>query len=177
AMEQNQAGEWEVSKKIQDIECSDKALLKVVHETVKKVTEDIAKMSFNTAISQMMVCTNALTAAEVVPLQEFKLLLSVLNPFAPHLSEEIHSRIGGKQQLATQAWPDWNEEALVETEIELVVQVNGKLRDKITVSKDATKEEIETIAQASSKVLDFTKDKAIRKVIVVPGRLVNIVAN
>ena len=75
AMEQNQAGEWEVSSKIQDVECGDKALLKVVHETVKKVTDDIAKMSFNTAISQMMVCTNAFTQAEVVPLKEFTLLL------------------------------------------------------------------------------------------------------
>jgi len=177
AMEQNQAGEWAVSTKLQDTPCTDKALLKVVHETVKKVTEDISKMSFNTAISQMMVCTNAFTAADVVPLKEFKLLLAVLNPFAPHLSEEINSLIGGDAQLATQPWPAWDEEALIESEIEMVVQVNGKLRDKITVAKDAPKEDIEAAAQASTKVQEFTNDKTIRKVIVVPGRLVNIVAN
>ena len=177
AMEQNQAGEWTVSSKIQDVECTDKALLKVVHETVKKVTDDISKMSFNTAISQMMVCTNAFTAAEVVPLKEFKLLLSVLNPFAPHLSEEINALLGSDSQLATQPWPEHDESALVESEIELVVQVNGKLRDKITVAKDASKEEVEAAAQASAKIQEHTNGKTIRKVIVVPGRLVNIVAN
>lgn len=177
AMEQNQAGEWTVSSKIQDVECTDKALLKVVHETVKKVTEDISKMSFNTAISQMMVCTNAFTAAELVPLKEFKLLLSVLNPFAPHLSEEINALLGSDSQLATQPWPEHDESALVESEIELVVQVNGKLRDKITVAKDASKEEVESAAQASAKIQEHTNGKTIRKVIVVPGRLVNIVAN
>ncbi|MGB1129301.1 MAG: class I tRNA ligase family protein, partial [Haloferula sp.] len=182
AMEQNQAGEWTVSSKLKDTPCTDKALLKVVHETVKKVTEDISKMSFNTAISQMMICTNAFTAAEVVPLKEFKLLLSVLNPFAPHLTEELNELVAAvsdrpADQLAKQAWPEHDESALVESEIEMVIQVNGKLRDKITVAKDAPKEEIEAAAQASTKIQEFTKDKTIRKVIVVPGRLVNIVAN
>ncbi len=182
AMEQNQAGEWTISNKLQDVPCTDKALLKVVHETVKKVTEDIAKMSFNTAISQMMVCTNAFTQAEVVPLKEFTLLLSVLNPFAPHLTEELNERVAEAssliaKQLATQAWPTHDEEALIETEVQLVVQVNGKLRDRITISKDASKEDIEAAAQAAPKVLEQTEGKTIRKIIVVPGRLVNIVAS
>ena len=183
AMEQDQAGEWVISSKLQDIPCTDKALLKVVHETVKKVTEDIDRMSFNTAISQMMVCTNAFTQAEAVPVKEFTLLLSVLNPFAPHLSEEIHSLVSGKfspetaTQLATMAWPDHDEAALIETEIELVVQINGKLRDKITVSKDADKAAVEATALASAKIKEQIEGKTVRKVIVVPGRLVNIVAN
>jgi leucyl-tRNA synthetase len=128
-----------------------------------------------------------------VPLKEFKLLLSVLNPFAPHLTEEVNQLLQGSEgfqpstietrrqdafaSLATQPWPEWDEEALIESEIEMVVQVNGKLRDKITVAKDAPREEIEAAAQASTKVQEFTKDKTIRKIIVVPGRLVNIVAN
>ncbi|BCX48267.1 leucyl-tRNA synthetase [Haloferula helveola] len=177
AFELNQAGEWERSSKIQDVPCDDKALLKVVHETIKKVTEDIEKMSFNTAISQMMICTNAFTAADVVPLKEFTQLLHVLNPFAPHLSEEIHARLGGAEPLSESAWPAHDESALIESEIELVVQVNGKLRDKITVAKDAPKEEIEAAAQAAPKVQEQTEGKTIRKIIVVPGRLVNIVAN
>ena len=181
-MEQNQAGEWQVSSKIQDVPCTDKALLKVVHETVKKVSDDITKMSFNTAISQMMICTNAFTQAEVVPLKEFTLLLSVLNPFAPHLSEELNQLLGrggspSRPQLALESWPEHDEEALIETEVELVVQVNGKLRDKITVSKDAPKEDIEAAAQAAEKVIEHTEGKTVRKIIVVPGRLVNIVAN
>ncbi|GAA5481208.1 class I tRNA ligase family protein [Haloferula sargassicola] len=177
AMEQDQAGEWTVSSKLQDVPCTDKSLLKVVHETIKKVTDDIAKMSFNTAISQMMVCTNAFTAAEVVPMKEFTLLLSVLNPFAPHLTEEINRLIGGKPQLAHQPWPEHDEAALIESEIEIVVQVNGKLRDKITVAKDAPKEDIEAAAQATDKIQEQLAGKTVRKIIVVPGRLVNIVAH
>ncbi len=177
AFEENQAGEWAVSSKIQDVPCTDKALLKVVHETVKKVTEDIAKMSFNTGISQMMVCTNAFTAAEVVPLNEFRLLLHVLNPYAPHLTEEIHARLGGTVMLADMEWPAHDEAALVTDELELVVQVNGKLRDKITVSKDADAATVEAAALAAPKVKEQLDGKTVRKVIVVPGRLVNIVAN
>jgi leucyl-tRNA synthetase/REP element-mobilizing transposase RayT len=177
AFEENQAGEWTTSSKIQDIPCTDKALLKVVHETIKKVTDDIAKMSFNTAISQMMVCTNAFTQAEVVPLNEFRLLLHVLNPFAPHLTEEIHSRLGGTGMLADAAWPQYDAAALVTDEIELVVQVNGKLRDKVIVAKDADQAAVEAAALASPRVQEQTEGKTIRKVIVVPGRLVNIVAN
>ena len=177
AFEENQAGEWVVSSKIQDVPCTDKALLKVVHETVKKVTEDIAKMSFNTGISQMMVCTNAFTAAEVVPLNEFRLLLHVLNPYAPHLTEEIHARLGGTVMLADMEWPSHDESALVTDELELVIQVNGKLRDKITVSKDADAATVEAAALAAPKVKEQLDGKTVRKVIVVPGRLVNIVAN
>jgi len=182
AMEENQAGEWVVSRKLQDVPCTDKALLKVVHETIRKVTDDISRMSFNTAISQMMVCTNAFTAAEVVPLKEFTLLLHVLNPFAPHLTEEIHrlvSLAAGHEhvQLARQAWPSHDASALIESEIELVVQINGKLRDKITVAKDAQTPEIEAAAHDSPKVREQLAGLTVRKIIVVPGRLVNIVAN
>jgi leucyl-tRNA synthetase len=177
AFEENQSGEWAKSAKIQDVPCTDKALLKVVHETIKKVTDDIAKMSFNTAISQMMVCTNAFTSAEVVPLNEFRLLLHVLNPFAPHLTEEIHARLGGTGMLANEPWPEHDEAALVTDEIELVVQVNGKLRDKITVAKDADQAAVEAIALGTAKVKEQIDGKVVRKVIVVPGRLVNIVAN
>ena len=177
AFQEDQAGEWVKSPKIQDLPCTDKALLKVVHETIKKVTEDIAKMSFNTAISQMMVCTNAFTVAEVVPLNEFRMLLHVLNPFAPHLSEEIHSRLGGTTMLADSPWPRHDEAALVTDELELVVQINGKLRDKITVAKDADQATIEAAALGTSKVKEQIDGKTVRKVIVVPGRLVNIVAS
>jgi len=177
AFEENQAGEWVKSSKIQDVPCTDKALLKVVHETIKKVTDDIAKLSFNTAISQMMICTNAFTSAEVVPLNEFRMLLHVLNPFAPHLSEEIHARLGGTTMLADAAWPPHDEAALITDELELVVQINGKLRDKITVAKDADQATIESTALGTPKVKEQIDGKTVRKVIVVPGRLVNIVAN
>jgi len=177
AFEQDQAGEWTRSPKVRDETCADKALLKVVHETIKKVTEDIEKLSFNTAISQMMICTNALTQAEFVPLNELRALLHVLNPFAPHLTEEIHARLGGTTPLSESVWPSYDESALVADEVEVVVQVNGKLRDKIRIAPDAAQADVEALALGSSKVKEHTDGKTVRKVIYVPGKLVSIVAN
>ena len=177
AFEEQQDGSWQVSPKIQDAPCTDKELLRVVHETLKKVGEDIEKLSFNTAISQMMICTNAFTQAEVVPLKEFTQFLTVLNPFAPHLAEEIHARLGGKAMLSEQIWPAYDPAALIRTEIEFIIQVNGKLRDRLMLSKDADEEAVKTAALASSKVKEHTDGKTLRKIIFVPGKLLNIVAN
>ncbi|MEP2777605.1 MAG: leucine--tRNA ligase [Luteolibacter sp.] len=166
-----------VSEKISDAPCTDKELLRVVHETIKKVGEDIEKLSLNTAISQMMICTNAFTQAGVVPRKEFMQFLAVLNPFAPHVSEEIHSLIGGTELLSEMDWPAYDEQALVRTECELVVQVNGKLRDRIWMSMTASEDEAKELAFASDKVKEHTDGKTIRKVIYVPGKIMNLVAN
>ncbi len=174
---EEQEGVWNVSGKIQDVPCTDKALLRVVHETIRKVGEDVEKLSFNTAISQMMICTNAFTQAEVVPLKEFTQLLTVLNPFAPHLAEEINARLGGKIMLSETEWPAYDPEALIRNEIELVVQVNGKLRDRLMVSKDVDEEGAKAAAFASSKVNEHLDGKTIRKIIFIPGKIFNIVAN
>jgi leucyl-tRNA synthetase len=177
AFEEQQDGSFAVSPKIQDIPCTDKELLRVVHETIRKVGEDIEKLNFNTAISQMMICTNAFTQVSVVPLKEFIQFLTVLNPFAPHLAEEIHSRLGGMSMLSEQGWPAYDEAALVRSEIELVVQVNGKLRDRLMVSKDIDEEGAKAAAFASSKVNEHLEGKTIRKIIFIPGKIFNIVAN
>jgi leucyl-tRNA synthetase len=177
AFEQNEAGEWNPSGKVQDLPCTDKALLRVVHETIKKVTHDIEKLSFNTAISQMMVCTNAFTQAEVVPLKEFTLLLDLLNPFAPHISEEIYAHLGNTLPLSEKPWPTYDEAALILDEIEIVVQVNGKLRDKIRVATTALQSEVEALALGCAKVQEHTDGKTLRKIIYVPGKLVSIVVN
>lgn len=177
AFEEAQDGSFTVSPKIQDVACSNKELLRVVHETIKKVGEDIEKLSFNTAISQMMICTNAFTQAEVVPLKEFIQFLTVLNPFAPHLSEEIASRLGVKTMLSETAWPAYDEAALVRSEIEFIIQVNGKLRDRLMLSKDADEEAVKSAAFESPKVKEHTDGKTLRKIIFVPGKLLNIVAN
>ena len=184
AMVENQEGEWVLSGKI-TAEDNDEVtpVRKEVHKTIKKVTEDIEDMSFNTAISKMMECTNAMTSASAVTVSDYVQLLHVLNPFAPHITEELYSVLR-KQfttlpacQLCQQTWPEFNPEYLVENTKEIVIQVNGKLRDKITVAADAPKEELEAAALASTRVQEFTAGKTVRKVIVVPGRLVNIVAN
>jgi leucyl-tRNA synthetase len=179
---EEQDGQWNISRKIQDVPCTDKALLRVVHETLKKVGEDIEKLSFNTAISQMMICTNAFTQADVVPLNEFIQFLTVLNPFAPHLAEEIHERVAAVFKrpavyLSEQPWPAYDPAALVRNEIEFIIQVNGKLRDRLMLAKDATEETATAAALNSSKVKEHTDSKTIRKIVFVPGKLLNIVAN
>ena len=182
AFEEQQDGSFKISPKIQDVPCTDKELLRVVHETIKKVGEDIEKLNFNTAISQMMICTNAFTQVDVVPLKEFAQFLTVLNPFAPHLTEEVNARIAAitgcrSTLLSESTWPTYDPEALVRTQIELVVQVNGKLRDRLMVSKDIDEETAKSTALASSKVNEHLEGKSIRKIIFIPGKLLNIVAN
>ena len=176
AMEENQSGEWQISSRIQRSTCSDAKLRKVVHETIKKVTDDIERMAFNTAISQMMICTNAFTQAEQVPLQEFLIFLRLLNPFAPHIAEQLQEiLVSGSPMLYHQAWPEFDAEALIENEIELVVQVNGKLRDRIAVAPDANEETVLAVALASPKIKEYTDGKTMRKVVYVQGRLLNLV--
>lgn len=176
AMEENQSGEWQISSRIQRSACSDAKLRKVVHETIKKVTDDIERMAFNTAISQMMICTNAFTQAEQVPLQEFLIFLRLLNPFAPHIAEQLQEiLVSGSPMLYHQAWPEFDAEALIENEIELVVQVNGKLRDRIAVAPDANEETVLAVALASPKIKEYTDGKTMRKVVYVQGRLLNLV--
>ena len=189
AFTQNQECEWVLSDKLTNElpgdSKEDKSLLKVLHQTIKKVTEDIEKMSFNTAISQMMICCNAFGKAKKLPAVLLRDFLKCLNPFAPHLTEEIHKHLGEAfpsakcsrgRILADRAWPKYNPKFLVEDEIELVVQVNGKLRAKLKLAKDTPKEEIEKLAQEDANVQQHTQGKTIKKIIVVPGRLVNIVA-
>jgi len=181
-MDTNQEGEWELSSKLAESE-PDKSTNKVIHATIKKVGEDIESMSFNTAISQMMVCTNELTKLEEIPVSSVVTLLHLLNPFAPHLTEELNASLAEKfdsipnEPLADQAWPEFDEDCLLEDEIEIVLQVNGKVRDKISVPAEASKEEVEEAALASERVQSFIDGLTVRKVIVVPGRLVNVVAN
>ena len=175
-------GQWVLSGKIQDVACADPALRRVVHETLKKVGEDIEKLSFNTAISQMMICTNAFTQAEVVPVHEFIQFLTVLNPFAPHLSEEIHARVAAVFNrpaglLSETAWPAYDPAALVRHEIEFIIQVNGKLRDRLMLAKDADEAAATAAALGSPKVKEHTDDKTIRKIVFIPGKLLNLVAN
>ncbi len=174
-MEEQQDGSWSLSPAIADVE-PDKALRKVVHATIKKVGEDIETLSFNTAISQMMICVNALIPASPRPKSAVLRLLQVLNPFAPHLTEELWEKLAGvPTTLADEPWPAWDPVALIEDEWELPVQVNGKLRDKITVSRTADASEVEKTALLSPKVQEHIGGKPVRKVIVVPGKLVNVV--
>jgi leucyl-tRNA synthetase len=180
-MTENQAGEWELSKKIKTVDAT-KQQQKLLHATIKKVTEDIESFSFNTAISQMMIFVNAFTNVETIPLSAMRTFLILLNPFAPHISSELWERIGtefgdARGDVTQQSWPLYDERLLVEDEVEIVIQINGKLRDRVKMPILATEEELKAIALSNPKVQDRIVGKAVRKVIVVPKKLVNIVVS
>ncbi|MFL6504256.1 MAG: leucine--tRNA ligase [Candidatus Udaeobacter sp.] len=178
-MSQNQAGEWELSKKLKATDAT-KSQQKLLHATIKKVTEDIESFSFNTAISQMMIFVNGFTNAETIPLSAMRTFLILLNPFAPHISSELWERLNAefgdaREDVTQQSWPDYDEGLLIEDEVEIVIQINGKLRDRIKMPIVATDEELEAVALSNAKVQDRIAGKIVRKVIIVPKKLVNIV--
>ena len=180
-MEENQAGEWVLAPAVAEVEPT-RAELKVTHATIKKVTEDIEALSFNTAIAQMMIFVNAFTTAEAVPLTALRTLLVLLNPFAPHLSSELWETLASRfpitpNEITDQSWPEYQAEFLVEDEVEIALQVNGKVRDRVTVPLTATSAELEAEARANARVREFIQGKTIRKVVVIPKKLVNVVAN
>ena len=174
-MTENQAGEWELSASVQDAEPT-KAQQKITHATIKKVTDDIEALAFNTAISQMMIFVNAFTNLEVIPVSAMRTFLVLLNPFAPHISSELWQQLKSPGDITSQTWPNYDESFLVEDEIEIVLQVNGKVRDRIRAPLDATNEQLEAAARANEKVRNAIGSQTIRKVVVVPKKLVNIVA-
>ena len=178
-MTENQAGEWELSSKIRPAD-PDKVQQKVLHATIKKVTEDIESFSFNTAISQMMIFVNAFTNVETIPLSAMRSFLVLLSPFAPHIASELWERLNTKftdarGDITEQSWPDYEERLLVQDEVEIVIQINGKLRDRMKMSIHATEQELKTAALSNRKIQDRIAGKTVRNVIVVPRRLVNIV--
>ena len=174
-LQENQEGEWVPSPDLADIPFTP-AQARVVHETIKKVTADLGCLAFNTAISQMMVCTNEFVNAKPRPVGALRVLLRLLSPFAPHLAEELWSRLGFEGSASSEPWPVHDESLLVDKETEIPVQVNGKLRDRLRVPVQSSNEEVEAAARASTKVIESTVGLTIVKVIIVPGKLVNIVA-
>lgn len=158
-------------------EAHDATMEKVYHETVKKVTEDYENLHFNTAISQMMVFVNEGYKAERITKEFLEGFVKLLYPIAPHIGEELWNKLGNDDTITYASWPTYDESKLTEAEVEVVVQVMGKVRSKLTVAKDISKEDLETVALEDEKVQPWLEGKTVRKVIVVPGKLVNIVAN
>jgi leucyl-tRNA synthetase len=166
----------ELSPKIQSNE-ETATLEKTYHQTVKKVTEDYEGLRFNTAISQMMVFINEAYKATVLPKVYIEGFVKLLAPVCPHLAEELWEKLGHSGTISYEAWPAYDEAKLVDDEIEIVIQVNGKVKTKLKVPTGATKEALEGIAMDDDRVKEQIEGKTIRKVITVPGKLVNIVAN
>ena len=180
-MTENQGGGWILSERIKEVD-PDKAQQKMTHATIKKVTEDVESFSFNTAISQMMIFVNAFTGAETIPLTSMCSFLVLLSPFAPHIASELWEQLNAKfagvrGDITKQSWPAYDETLLVEDEVEVVLQINGRVRDRMKMLVSATDEEMKVAALANAKIQDRIAGKTVRNVIVVPKKLVNIVAD
>lgn len=156
---------------------ANEALVHVYHQTVKKVTEDFENLHFNTAISQMMIFLNAAKDQQILPLAYAKGFIQLLAPLAPHLMEEIWEKLGGTESIQHAEWPTFDEALTVESQVEIVIQINGKLKQKMMVEIDLSPAELEAVALADEQIMLAIEGKTVRKVIAVPNRLVNIVAN
>jgi len=166
------------------------ALGTLLHKTIKKITEDIESMSFNTAISTMMILVNEMEKQKISK-NDFKMFLQILAPFAPHTTEELWEQLGGKglssrseaergkslrsQSIHLSSWPKWDAKKIIDEKIKIAVQVNGKVRTEILIDKDDKEEEVKKIALEDKIIVSWVGEKKIKKIIYVPGRLINIV--
>jgi leucyl-tRNA synthetase len=178
-MSENQAGQWELSPAVKDVDLN-KAQQKILHATIKKVTDDIESLSFNTAISQMMIFVNAFTTAETIPISAMQTFLILLNPFAPHLASELWETLNARFKSARgditeQEWPEYDEGLLAEDEVEIVLQVNGKMRATMKFPIDATEEDVKSKALGNFRIQQFVVYKEIRKTVFVPNKFINFV--
>ncbi len=164
----------ELAKEVQDSP-GDEETLRLLHQTIKKVGDDIEKFGFNTAISAMMIFVNHLSRQSVRPKSVIEKFVLILSPFAPHVAEELWERLGHNSSLAYEPWPVYDKELTKEKELELAVQVNGKIKDRITVSADADEEQIKRKTLGSEKIKAALAGKEPKKIIVIKSRLVNIV--
>ena len=168
--------EGEVNPKIADDAAVDSAeITKLLHETIKKVGDDIEAMRFNTAISQMMICINAIQKAERVSRGTLQRFLQVLAPLAPHIAEELWARLGGTLSIQLSPWPQFDPAKLVTTEQKVVVQVNGKRRAELSVAVGTQQDEAMKLALAHADSEPFLAGKTIKRIVFVPGKILNIV--
>ena len=166
---------WNLQDMLVDDDSISPELEKSVHKTIKKVGEDYERMKFNTAIAAMMSLVNEFYKLERVTKGEYKILITLLNPVAPHMTEELWAKYGEGGFLSLAKWPEYDEDKTVDDEIEIVIQLNGKIRDKMMVPANLDKDGTEKTVMDSDTAKELTDGKTVVKVIAVPGKLVNIV--
>jgi leucyl-tRNA synthetase len=149
--------------------------LKILHKTLKKVEQDIENFSFNTSVSEFMICANELSALKCNKRAIIEPLVIALSPFAPHICEELWSLLGHKETVLKATFPSFDEQYLKESSFNYPISINGKVRAEMNFALDMSKEDIEKVVLASEIVLKWTEGKPPKKVIVVPGRIVNVV--
>lgn len=168
---------WRLTEKVMNdaAKVTDEIAERAIHQCVKKVTEDIGAFGFNTAVSGMMICLNEMEKVSSISIADFKKFLQLLAPFAPYVSEELWHELGEKKSIHHSGWPTFDPDKLVSDTVTIGVQVNSKVRDEITISRTASQAEVEKIALASARVQSFLAGATPKKVIYVPGRLLNFV--
>jgi len=166
-------GRWKLNPRITDQRTED--LERLLHKTIKKVQEDIDRFAMNTAIAQLIVWSNEAQKAKNIGRDQIERFLCVLSPFAPHICEELWERLGHDRSITLEPWPEYDEALTIDETVEMAVQVNGKLRGRITVLTDATDDQIVEAAQADEKIAAELADKPIKRTIVVKRRLVNLI--
>lgn len=166
---------WKLEKKVSTNDDADNGLDSLVHKTIKKVGEDIEAFRFNTAISAMMILLNDMEKASSVSSVQYEIILKLLSPFAPHITEELWHRRGNTESIHRSLWPVFDEKKILTNEVTIAIQVNGKLRDTIIVTDTTNKEEIEKLALARPLVAKWVENTSVKKVIFVPGKLINLV--
>mgnify|MGYP001772944506 CR=1 FL=1 len=166
---------WKLTLKVKNLKSKNKKLIKILHQTIKKVTEDIENFKFNTAVSQLMIFANEMEKEEKIEKEIFENFIKLLAPFAPHISEEIWQRLGKKKSIFLSSWPKYNPKLAKEEKITLIVQINGKVRDKIEVEASISEKEAKNLALSREKVKKWIGGKEIKKVVFVPKKLINFV--
>ncbi|QJC52642.1 leucine--tRNA ligase [Paenibacillus albicereus] len=166
----------ELNPRISDEAGSD-AYNRVWHRSIKKVSDDFENLRFNTAISQLMIWVNEAYKAETLPRRSVENFVQLLSPLAPHIAEELWEKLGREGSVSYVAWPEFDEQWTVDQEVEIVVQVNGKIAERVSIAADMDTAEMERVAKELPKVAELIAGKTVRKVVAVKGKLVNIVAN
>lgn len=167
--------EGNLSEKFYEGEEQDEKTLKLLHETIRKVSEDIENLQFNTAISQLMILLNRFQEVEKLSKQTIQVFIQLLAPFAPHIGEELWKRIGGNSSVSDALWPVFDPAKLIESTQKIIIQVNGKMRGEVIVPKDCPQSQVVKIAFEDPKVRSFLENKTVVKEIYVPGKILNLV--
>ena len=167
---------WKLSEKIsEDNSQKNSEIEYIFHKTIKKVTEDIELLHYNTAISSLMILLNELEKKDFVSKENFKIFVKLLAPFAPFITEELWEMLGGKNSIHLESWPEYDKKKIIEDKFILVVQINGKVRAKIEVSADISENRAKSLALEDKNVMKFTEGKKVEKIIYIKGKLVSIV--
>jgi leucyl-tRNA synthetase len=166
---------WRLSERELSDDLPPNHLTKVLHKTIKKVTEDTGNLEFNTAIAQMMIYVNEVFKSETLYREIFEPFVLLLAPYAPHLAEELWEKLGHTPPVALERWPKWQEELTRDEEVTIVVQVNGKVRSKFQMPAETDQKELEQKALGIDRIRELISDKEVKKIITVPDKLVNIV--